>query len=48
VAGEIVLAQVRLSFHDDSAGSSIVGVALEDGAQHFARDNLRLALVKTA
>ncbi len=43
-----MLADIRFSLDDDSAGDSFVGPALENGAEELARNDLGIAIVKIA
>jgi len=47
VAGQVVLAEVCFGFDDDSAREAIRRLAFEDGPEHLARDDLRLAVVES-
>jgi hypothetical protein len=48
VTGEIVFAEVRLGLNDDAAGDAIFRLALENGAEHIARDQLRFSIIELA
>jgi len=46
VAGEIMLAEIRLRFDDPAACRAVARSTLEDGAEKVARDDLRRPIVE--